>query len=204
MKKNPIVTMKIKDIGTIKIELYPDEAPQTVKNFISLTNNKFFDGLKFWRIEKNGIQSGCINNRGDGRIGYAIKGEFTENGVENNIKRERGIITMARVTPNSASSHFNILLRDNLELQGKYAAFGKVISGMDVADKVGKTKAVKDGVLMRATEDAIIEKVTVNTFGVVYDEPEKLPELSIEERKIELDKLLKQIKIEQEMEKGNN
>lgn len=194
---NPIVTMTIENMGSIKIKLFPSEAPETCNNFIHLINDGFYNGLKFWRIEKEGIQGGCLNNRGDGRIGYAIVGEFKENGYENKLPMTRGVVMMARVTPNSASSQFTILREDMPRLGGRYAAFARVLEGMDIVDAIGKTRTYKDGVLNRADEDIVIVSVTVNTFGKEYPEPQKLPELTPEEKAIELKKLLDQKVCEQ-------
>lgn len=132
------VKMSIKDYGVIKLELYEDIAPITVKNFVNLVNDKFYDGLTFHRIIKGFmIQGGDPNKDGTGGSNNNIKGEFTSNGVKNNLKHERGVISMARSNDmNSASSQFFIMQETNNSLDGNYAAFGKVTSGMDVVDKI--------------------------------------------------------------------
>lgn len=220
--KNPIVTMEVENFGTIKLELYPELAPETVSNFIALAQNGFYDGLKFHRVvEGFMIQGG--DNKGDGTgsptlsdLGidvseeedreYCIKGEFLVNGYDNNtLKHEEGVISMARgdytsyssslttESYNSAGSQFFIMTADNSSLNGFYAAFGKVIEGMDVVHAIEKVevKAADDGETEESTteetstdeeetekstpvEDVIISKVTVETYGIDYGKPETL------------------------------
>lgn len=175
--KNPIVTMVVKDFGTIKIELYPLKAPNTVNNFIYLINQKFYDGLTFHRVIKDFmIQGGDPDADGTGGPGYTIKGEFGINGFNyNDIKHERGVISMARVDYDldSAGSQFFIMHKAAHHLDLEFAAFGKVIEGMEVVDAIAE---IETGGIYGATpvEDVIIEKVTVETFGDEYPEPEKI------------------------------
>ena len=175
MAKNPIVTFHMKNGDEIQAELYPEIAPISVNNFISLINKKFYDGLIFHRVIKGFmIQGGCPEGTGMGGPGYSIKGEFSQNGVENNLKHTEGVLSMARtMIPDSAGSQFFIMHKDAPHLDGQYAAFGKVIKGMDVVDKIAE--AATDWI-DRPREDQIMETVTVDTFGVDYPEPEKLAE----------------------------
>lgn len=178
--KNPIVTIEMEDGGIIKIELYPEKAPETVNNFISLINKKFYDGLFFHRtIPGFMAQGGDPEGTGMGGPGYGIKGEFSENGVENDISHKRGVISMARSNmPDSAGSQFFIVTDDSEFLDGKYAAFGSVIEGMEVVDKIVKTRVITrspfGGGKDRPVEPPVMKSVTVETFGVTYDEPNKL------------------------------
>lgn len=178
--KNPMVTIQMEDGGIIKIELYPEKAPETVNNFISLINKKFYDGLFFHRtIPGFMAQGGDPEGTGMGGPGYGIKGEFSENGVENDISHKRGVISMARSNmPNSAGSQFFIVTDDSEFLDGKYAAFGCVTEGMEVVDKIVKTRVITrspfGGGKDRPVEPPVMKSVTVETFGVVYDEPNKL------------------------------
>ena len=137
----PVVTIEMADGGVIKCELYPAIAPITVENFISLIEKKFYDGLIFHRnIPGFVIQGGCPNGNGMGGPGYTIKGEFASNGVENNLKHTKGVLSMARsMMPDSAGSQFFIMHDDAPHLDGEYAAFGKVIEGMDVVDKIANS-----------------------------------------------------------------
>ena len=137
----PLVTIEMADGGIIKCELYPDIAPITVENFISLIEKKFYDGLIFHRnIPGFVIQGGCPNGNGMGGPGYTIKGEFSSNGFENNLKHTRGVLSMARsMMPNSAGSQFFIMHDDAPHLDGDYAAFGKVVEGMDVVDRIANS-----------------------------------------------------------------
>jgi peptidyl-prolyl cis-trans isomerase B (cyclophilin B) len=159
--------------GVIKAELYPEKAPNTVNNFISLINHNFYDGLIFHRvIEGFMIQGGCPDGTGMGGPGYSIKGEFIINRFNNDIKHERGVLSMARaMNPNSAGSQFFIMHQNSPHLDGQYAAFGKVIEGMDVVDKIATTKTDYSD---RPFEEQKIKKVSVETFGVDYPEPEKV------------------------------
>jgi peptidyl-prolyl cis-trans isomerase B (cyclophilin B) len=175
VSNNPIVTMEFKDFGTVKIELYPDVAPNTVNNFISLVNKGFYDGLTIHRIVPGFvIQGGDPLGNGTGNPGYVIKGEFTSNGFTNNLKHTRGVISMARRAQpmDSAGSQFFIMLQNNDSLNGDYAAFGKVIEGMDVVDKIA---AVERGENQRPINPPVIKKATVETFGITYPEPEVIP-----------------------------
>lgn len=173
MAKNPIVTITMKDGGVIRLELYPDTAPVTVNNFISLINRKFYDGLIFHRVIRGFmIQGGCPEGTGMGDPGYSIKGEFTQNGVENNLKHTEGVLSMARsMAPDSAGSQFFIMHKTSPHLDGAYAAFGKVTEGMDVVNRIAETATDYSD---RPLEDQVMETVIVDTFGVEYSEPEKL------------------------------
>ena len=160
MSKNPIVTIKMSTGDIMKIELYPDIAPKTVENFVSLVSKGFYDGLIFHRVI-NGfmIQGGDPEGTGMGGPGYSIPGEFSQNGFENNLKHTEGVISMARsMDPNSAGSQFFIMHKTSPHLDGSYAAFGKVIEGLDVVDKIA---TVKTDWSDRPMEDQIMEKVTV-------------------------------------------
>ena len=169
--QNPIVTITMKDGGVIKVELYPDKAPNTVNNFISLANHNFYDGLIFHRVISGFmIQGGDPEGTGMGGPGYSIKGEFSQNRFNNDLKHERGVISMARsMMPDSAGSQFFIMHQDAPHLDGAYAAFGKVIEGMDVVDRIADTATDYSD---RPREDQVMETVTVETFGQEYDEPE--------------------------------
>ncbi len=170
--KNPVVTIEMEDGNQIKVELYPSVAPNTVNNFISLVKKGFYDGLIFHRVI-NGfmIQGGCPNGNGMGDPGYSIKGEFKQNGVVNNLKHTAGVISMARsMMPNSAGSQFFIMHKNSPHLDGQYAAFGQVIEGMDVVNTIA---TVATDYSDRPLEDQRIKTMTVDTFGVEYDEPEK-------------------------------
>lgn len=173
MAQNPIVTITMKGGDAIKLELYPEIAPISVNNFISLVNKKFYDGLIFHRVIKGFmIQGGCPDGTGMGGPGYSIKGEFAQNGVENTLKHTEGVLSMARAMhPDSAGSQFFIMHKNSPHLDGGYAAFGKVIEGMDVVNKIAETATDWND---RPREDQIMETVTIETFGVAYPEPEKL------------------------------
>ncbi|CDB88895.1 MAG: peptidylprolyl isomerase [Christensenellales bacterium] len=171
MTKNPIVTFET-TAGTITAELYPEIAPNTVNNFISLINKGFYDGLIFHRVIKGFmIQGGDPDGVGTGGPGYSIKGEFAINGVENNLKHTAGVLSMARsMMPDSAGSQFFIMHKDAPHLDGQYAAFGKVTDGMDTVNAIAETETdYSDAPL----EPQMIIKVTVDTDGVDYPEPEK-------------------------------
>ena len=173
-KTHPIATITMQDGGVIQLELYPEVAPESVKNFISLANSGFYDGLIFHRVISGFmIQGGDPEGKGTGGPGYSIKGEFAANGVKNDISHLRGVISMARAKPfDSAGSQFFICHQDSTFLDGQYAAFGRVISGMDVVDKIAKTTTdSKD----KPYKDQVMETVRVETWGVAYGEPEKLP-----------------------------
>lgn len=171
--KNPIVTFMMENGDKIKAELYPDIAPNTVNNFISLINKGFYDGLIFHRVIKNFmIQGGDPEGTGMGGPGYAIKGEFNQNGFKNDLKHERGVLSMARsFMPDSAGSQFFIMHKDSPHLDGQYAGFGKVIEGMDVVDKIAESKTNRQD---RPKEDVRIAKVSVETFGKDYPEVVKM------------------------------
>lgn len=169
---NPIVTMEMENGNLIKIELYPEIAPNTVKNFISLVNKNFYDGLIFHRVIRGFmIQGGDPEGTGMGGPGYSIKGEFAYNNFENNLKHSAGVISMARSQmPNSAGSQFFIMHKDSPHLDGSYAAFGKVIEGMDVVNTIADEKTDYSD---RPSTPQVMKKVTVELFGETYEEPEK-------------------------------
>lgn len=168
--KNPIVTIKMKNGGVIKAELYPEIAPNTVNNFISLVNKGFYDGVIFHRVIPGFmIQGGDPDGNGMGGPGYSIKGEFSRNGFKNELKHKRGVLSMARtMDPNSAGSQFFIMVQDSPHLDDQYASFGKVIEGMETADEIVNAKRDWDD---KPYEDQVMEKVTVETFGEDYKEP---------------------------------
>ena len=170
---NPIVTFEMENGDIIKAELYPEIAPNTVNNFISLINQGFYDGLIFHRVIKGFmIQGGDPEGTGMGGPGYGIKGEFTSNGFKNDLAHEAGVLSMARsMMPDSAGSQFFIMHKDSPHLDGDYAAFGKVIEGMDVVDRIAQTKKDRSD---RPKEEQKIKKVTVDTFGEEYPQPEKM------------------------------
>ncbi|WP_303862023.1 peptidylprolyl isomerase [Alkalibaculum bacchi] len=173
MEKKPVVTITMNNGDVMKIELYPEIAPNTVKNFISLVHDKFYDGLIFHRVIKGFmIQGGCPQGSGMGDPGYSIKGEFNGNGFNNDLKHDRGVISMARaMNPNSGGSQFFIMHKNSPHLDGQYAGFGKVIEGIEVVDQIAD---VQTGFNDRPTEDVAIKEMTVDTFGVEYDLPEKM------------------------------
>ena len=169
---NPIVTFKMKNGDTFKAELYPEIAPNTVNNFISLVSKGFYNGLIFHRVIRGFmIQGGCPDGTGMGGPGYSIKGEFSDNGFQNNLKHTPGVLSMARsMMPNSAGSQFFVMHETSPHLDGQYAAFGKVIEGMEIVNKIAETPTdFRD----RPLDDQIMESVTVDTFGETYPEPEK-------------------------------
>lgn len=172
MNQNPIVTFEMKDGDVFHVELYPEIAPNTVNNFISLTKKGYYDGLCFHRvIEGFMIQGGDPKGNGTGGPGYSIRGEFTRNGFKNDLKHKRGVISMARsMMPNSAGSQFFIMHKDSPHLDGQYAAFGAVISGIEVIDKIAGVNVDYND---RPLRDQVIKCVTVDTCGVEYEEPEK-------------------------------
>ena len=201
-KQNPVATMEIEGLGTMKIELYPDQAPNTVANFITLANRGFYDGLTFHRIvkdfmvqggDKDGTGSGAptlsaIQEGGSDTETYAIRGEFVQNGFnQNTLRHEKGVISMARSDYsqmglyeegyNSAGSQFFIMTGDNASLNGYYAAFGKVVEGMDVLDKLNETEVTtsedsSDSEASTPVNPPVIKSVRVDTFGVDYGAPE--------------------------------
>lgn len=172
MAQNPIVTFTMADGGVIKAELYPEIAPVSVNNFISLIQKGFYDGLIFHRVIKGFmIQGGDPNGTGTGGPGYSIPGEFAINGFENNLKHTEGVLSMARsMHPDSAGSQFFIMHKTSPHLDGSYAAFGKVIEGMDVVNKIAETATDYSD---KPLKDQVMQSVTVDTFGVEYPEPEK-------------------------------
>lgn len=173
MSKNPVAAIEMENGSTIKVELYPDAAPNTVRNFISLAGKGFYDGVIFHRVIPGFmIQGGCPQGTGMGGPGYCIKGEFTRNGFVNDLKHDRGVLSMARTRiPDSAGSQFFIMTAPAPHLDGEYASFGKVIEGMDEVDRiVGAERNRMD----KPLEDQKIKKVTVETFGEEYGEVEKV------------------------------
>ncbi|WP_350344303.1 peptidylprolyl isomerase [Proteinivorax tanatarense] len=171
-RKNPVVTFELQNGRKMKGELYPNIAPNTVNNFISLIQKGFYDGLIFHRVIPGFmIQGGCPEKSGMGGPGYSIKGEFAENGHKNDLKHSKGVLSMARtMEPDSAGSQFFIMVNDSPHLDGQYAAFGKVFEGIELADEiVGSKRDLSD----KPLEDQVMEKVTVETFGVEYPEPER-------------------------------
>ncbi|MCR5498986.1 MAG: peptidylprolyl isomerase [Acetatifactor sp.] len=169
---NPIVTFTMKDGGVFKAELYPEIAPNTVNNFISLVSKGYYNGLIFHRVIRGFmIQGGCPDGTGMGGPGYSIKGEFSHNGFKNDLKHTPGVLSMARsMMPNSAGSQFFVMHQTSPHLDGEYAAFGKVIEGMDVVNAIAETPTdFRD----RPLEKQVMESVTVETFGETYPEPEK-------------------------------
>ena len=173
MAQNPVVTITMSDGNVIKAELYPEIAPISVRNFISLINKKFYDDLIFHRVI-NGfmIQGGCPDGTGMGGPGYSIKGEFAQNGFENPLKHTEGVLSMARAQhPDSAGSQFFIMHKTSPHLDGAYAAFGKGIEGMEVVNRIAEAATDYED---RPLENQVMQTVTVDTFGVDYPEPEKL------------------------------
>ena len=170
-EKNPIVTIEMNNGDVMKAELYPEVAPNTVNNFISLVNRGYYDGIIFHRVIRGFmIQGGDPQGTGVGGPGYSIKGEFSYNGFANDLKHTKGVLSMARtMEPNSAGSQFFIMHEAAPHLDGQYAAFGKIIEGMDVVDAIATTKT---GAMDRPVNEQKMKKVTVETFGVEYDEPE--------------------------------
>ena len=170
---NPVVTIEMANGKTMTAELYPEIAPNTVRNFVELAQKGFYDGLIFHRVISGFmIQGGCPKGTGTGGPGYCIKGEFKLNGVKNNLSHKRGVVSMARAqSPNSAGSQFFIMHEDGEFLDGQYAAFGKVLEGMDVVDKIAATKT--DGNDRPLTEQKIAS-IRVDTKGEEYPEPDKL------------------------------
>ena len=169
---NPIVTIEMENGDIMKAELYPEIAPNTVNNFISLVKKGFYDGVIFHRVI-NGfmIQGGDPDGTGMGGPGYEIKGEFSQNGFKNDLKHSEGVLSMARtMIPDSAGSQFSTTPQNSPHLDGAYAAFGKVIEGMDVVNKIAETATDYSD---RPLQPQVMKTVTVETFGVDYPEPEK-------------------------------
>lgn len=173
MGNNPQITIEMENGGIIKAELYPDVAPNTVRNFLSLVKKGFYDGVIFHRVIPGFmIQGGDPEGSGMGGPGYSIKGEFSGNGFANQLKHDKGVLSMARsARPDSAGSQFFIMVERAPHLDGQYAAFGKVIEGMEEADRI---VSVKRDYNDRPREEQRIKKVTAETFGVEYPEPETL------------------------------
>ena len=179
--KDPLVTMETGN-GCVKIELYPDTAPNTVRNFISLARRGFYDGTIFHRIIPNFmIQGGDPRGTGTGGPGYCIRGEFSANRLKNELRHTRGVISMARsVNPNSAGSQFFIMVDDAPYLDGEYAAFGKVVAGMEAVDRIVATPRDYDD---RPLKEQRVKTVTVETFGETYGEPQKIGQSSQRSRR---------------------
>ena len=172
MAQNPIVTFTMESGAVIKAELYPEIAPNTVNNFISLVSKGFYNGLIFHRVIKGFmIQGGCPSGTGTGGPGYQIKGEFSMNGFNNSLKHTEGVLSMARAMhPDSAGSQFFIMHKTSPHLDGQYAAFGKVIEGLENVNKIAETRTDWSD---RPVDPQVIKSVTVDTFGTDYPEPEK-------------------------------
>jgi len=173
MAQNPIVTFEMENGGLMTAELYPEVAPNTVNNFISLVKAGFYNGLIFHRVIPDFmIQGGDPEGVGIGGPGYSIKGEFARNGVKNPLKHTRGVLSMARsMMPNSAGSQFFIMVEDAPHLDGQYAAFGKIVTGMEVADEIVNVNRDRND---KPYNDQRMKNVTVDTFGVDYPAPEKM------------------------------
>ncbi len=171
MAQNPIVTFEMENGDIMKAELYPQIAPNTVNNFISLINKGYYDGITFHRVIRGFmIQGGCPDGTGMGGPGYSIKGEFSQNGFTNELKHTPGVLSMARtMAPDSAGSQFFIMHQTSPHLDGAYAAFGQITNGMDVVNKIAETATDYSD---RPMEPQIMKKVTVETFGETYPEPE--------------------------------
>jgi peptidyl-prolyl cis-trans isomerase B (cyclophilin B) len=171
--KNPLVTFTLENGNSMKAELYPETAPDTVRNFISLVEKNFYDGLIFHRVIPGFmIQGGDPEGSGMGGPGYSIKGEFRSNGFKNDLKHEAGVLSMARAQdPDSAGSQFFIMVARSPHLDGEYAAFGKIIEGFEHAEEIVK---VKRNSMDRPLEEQRLQSVTVDTFGEDYPEPEKI------------------------------
>ncbi|GHU41214.1 peptidyl-prolyl cis-trans isomerase [Clostridia bacterium] len=172
MAKNPLVTFEMANGEVMKAELYPEIAPNTVNNFISLIQQNFYDGLIFHRVIPGFmIQGGCPDGNGMGGPGYGISGEFLMNGFPNSLIHTAGVLSMARSSmPNSAGSQFFIMHKDSPHLDGSYAAFGKITEGLDVVDKIAESKRNSSD---RPLADQVIARVTVDTFGEEYPAPQK-------------------------------
>ena len=173
MAQNPIVTIEMEDGGVMRAELYPDVAPNTVRNFISLVRKGFYDGLTFHRVIPGFmIQGGCPDGTGMGGPGYSIRGEFAQNRFPNDLAHDRGVLSMARtMQPNSAGSQFFVMVEKAPHLDGAYAAFGKVIEGMEIADSIVNAKRDHNDKPLTAQR---MRSVTVDAFGVDYPEPQKV------------------------------
>ena len=174
--ENPIVAMKIENYGAILIELYPNIAPNTVNNFISLTKSGFYDNNTFHRLVKGFVlQGGDPDGTGTGGPGYHIQGEFTSNNFKNDLKHTKGIVSMARATtPNSAGSQFFIMLGTATNLDGNYAAFGKVVKGMEIIEKIEQKEEVANSSTGQLKKNLVLKKAIVDTKGTIYKEVEKI------------------------------
>ena len=170
---NPIVTFEMENGDIMKAELYPEIAPNTVNNFISLVQNGFYDGLIFHRVIRGFmIQGGCPDGTGMGGPGYTIKGEFSQNGFANDLRHTEGVLSMARAMhPDSAGSQFFIMHKNSPHLDGAYAAFGRITEGMDIVNKIAETATDYSD---RPLEEQKMKKVTVDTMGVEYPAPERV------------------------------
>ena len=170
---NPIVTFEMENGDIMKAELYPEIAPNTVNNFISLVQNGFYDGLIFHRVIRGFMsQGGCPDGTGMGGPGYTIKGEFSQNGFANDLRHTEGVLSMARAMhPDSAGSQFFIMHKNSPHLDGAYAAFGKITEGMDIVNKIAETATDYSD---RPLEEQKMKKVTVDTMGVEYPAPERV------------------------------
>ena len=170
---NPIVTFEMENGDIMKAELYPEIAPNTVNNFISLVQNGFYDGLIYHRVIRGFmIQGGCPDGTGMGGPGYTIKGEFSQNGFANDLRHTEGVLSMARAMhPDSAGSQFFIMHKNSPHLDGAYAAFGKITEGMDIVNKIAETATDYSD---RPLEEQKMKKVTVDTMGVEYPAPERV------------------------------
>lgn len=170
--QNPVITFEMESGDVIKAELYPETAPNTVNNFLSLVKSGFYDGLTFHRVIKGFmIQGGCPDGTGMGGPGYSIKGEFSQNGFTNQFKHAEGVLSMARaMDPNSAGSQFFIMHKDSPHLDGSYASFGKVIEGMEVVDQIAGLPTDRND---KPKKEQKIKKASAETFGGEYPEPEK-------------------------------
>ncbi len=170
--ENPIITIEMENGDRMKAELYPEVAPNTVNNFISLVKQGYYDGLTFHRVISGFmIQGGCPDGTGMGGPGYQIKGEFSQNGFVNELRHTEGVLSMARAMhPDSAGSQFFIMHKDSPHLDGQYAAFGMITEGMDIVNKIAGTPTDYND---RPLEPQVMKKVTVDTKGVDYPDPEK-------------------------------
>lgn len=173
MAQNPIVTFEMENGDIMKAELYPEIAPNTVNNFISLIQSGYYNGLCFHRVIRGFmIQGGCPEGTGTGGPGYSIRGEFAQNGFSNDLKHSPGVLSMARtMAPDSAGSQFFIMHKDSPHLDGAYAAFGKITEGMDTVNRIAETSTDYSD---RPMEPQVLKQVTVETFGETYPEPEKI------------------------------
>ncbi len=173
MEQNPLVKLEMENGSVVEVELFPQVAPNTVNNFISLVQQGFYNGVIFHRVIPGFmVQGGDPTGTGTGGPGYCIQGEFKSNGFENQLKHQRGVISMARtMAPNSAGCQFFIMVANSPHLDGDYAAFGQVVSGMEEIDRI---VAVERDSMDRPLENQVIQAVTVNTFGTEYEEPEKV------------------------------